>query len=194
MKHKYIIALTGGVGSGKSRILEVLKENYNAAVLQTDLVAKDLEEPGNPGYEAIVKAFGQEILDDTGRVCKDAMVRMVFGDEEARKRINGLIHPLVWEFVKQWCRQSESRVTVVESALLPDNPRECFEEIWYVYTSEENRIQRLRDNRGYSTDRCRQMMERQPSEEEYRQQADQVIDNNGTKEDIYSQIRKIMEQ
>ena len=68
MRQKRIIALTGGAGSGKSRILEVLKEKYGAAVLQTDLVAKELEEPGKPGYEALVKEFGDQILDGTGRL------------------------------------------------------------------------------------------------------------------------------
>ncbi|MCI9362131.1 MAG: dephospho-CoA kinase [Hungatella sp.] len=194
VKPKRFIALTGGVGSGKSRILETLKENFPAAILQTDLVAKDLEEPGQPGFEALKKAFGEEIVDDTGRLRKEAMVRLVFGDYKTREKINVLIHPLVWEFVKQWCRRTEEPVAVVESALLPENPHDFFTEVWYVHTSRENRIQRLMDSRGYSIERCIQMIEGQPSEEEYRRQADCVIDNNGTEEEIYGQIRKIMER
>ncbi len=192
MRQKRIIALTGGAGSGKSRILEVLKEKYGAAVLQTDLVAKELEEPGKPGYEALVKEFGDQILDGTGRLCKEAMVRLVFGDDKARDRINSLIHPLVWKFVYRWCRQ-EGEVAVVESALLPENPRDYFTEVWYVHTSRDNRIQRMMDSRGYSRERCCQMIEGQPSEDEYRFQADYVIDNNGT-EEIYSQIQNLMEK
>lgn len=192
MRQKRIIALTGGAGSGKSRILEVLKEKYGAAVLQTDLVAKELEEPGKPGYEALVKEFGDQILDGTGRLCKEAMVRLVFGDDKARDRINSLIHPLVWKFVYGWCRQ-EGEVAVVESALLPENPQIYFTEVWYVHTSRDNRIQRMMDSRGYSRERCCQMIEGQPSEDEYRLQADYVIDNNGT-EEIYSQIQNLMEK
>ena len=193
MRQKRIIALTGGAGSGKSRILEVLKEKYGAAVLQTDLVAKELEEPGKPGYEALVKEFGDQILDGTGRLCKEAMVRLVFGDDKARDRINSLIHPLVWKFVYGWCRQ-EGEVAVVESALLPENPQIYFTEVWYVHTSRDNRIQRMMDSRGYSRERCCQMIEGQPSEDEYRFQADYVIDNNGTEEEIYSQIQNLMEK
>ena len=77
MRQKRIIALTGGAGSGKSRILEVLKEKYGAAVLQTDLVAKELEEPGKPGYEALVKEFGDQILAGTGRLCSGGFLLQV---------------------------------------------------------------------------------------------------------------------
>lgn len=193
VKQKRIIALTGGVGSGKSRILEALKESFHAAILQTDLVAKELEEPGQPGFEALKKTFGDEIVDETGRLRREAMVRLVFGDHKTREQINALIHPLVWEFVKQWSRQAEESVVVVESALLTENPQNFFTEVWYVHTSKENRIRRLMDSRGYSMERCIRMIEGQPSEEEYRRQADYVIDNNGTEEEIYSQIHKIME-
>lgn len=194
MKPKRIIALTGGAGSGKSRILEVLKERYHAAVLQTDLVAKELEEPGRPGFEALVKEFGDSILDDAGRISKEAMVRLVFGDHKARARVDSLIHPLVWEFVYRWCRQAEKEVAVVESALLPEKPHDYFTEVWYVHTSKDNRIQRMINSRGYSRERCLRMIEGQPSEDEYRLQADYIIDNNKTVEEIYSQIQNIMEK
>lgn len=187
-----VIALTGGVGSGKSRILQVLTEGYGARVIQTDLVARKLQEPGEPGYEALVNCFGQAIVGEDGRLQKEALARMLFENKEDRNRINGLIHPLVWNRVKQWTGEQEDReggLLIVESAILPQNPGDFFHEIWYVYTLKEERIKRLMDSRGYSRKKCLQMMEAQPSEEEYQRQADFVIDNNGTPEQVRQQIR-----
>ncbi len=186
---KRIIILTGGAGSGKTRVLDILRQEYGAAVLQTDVVAKELEEPGQPGYEAMVNVFGRDILNEDGYLDKKILVRMVFGDKAQRERINGLIHPLVWERMKQWIEQSDSRLVVVESALLPENPHEIFHEVWYVHTAKEDRISRMMENRGYSRERGEQMIAGQPTDEVYRQYADHVIDNNGTREELVRQVQ-----
>lgn len=191
MTEKYIIGLTGGVGSGKSRILELLKLEYGAEVFQTDLAARELEEPGKPGYDRIVKAFGKEILGNDGRLRKEILAQMIFSHKEARDKINSLIHPLVWEVMQQWMEKQNSRILVIESAILPENPGDIFHEVWYVYTLREVRLQRLMESRGYSRLKCQQIMESQPSDEEYRKNADHVIDNNGTMEEVKMQIRRI---
>lgn len=188
-EEKRIIILTGGAGSGKTRVLDILRQEYGAAVLQTDVVAKELEEPGQPGYEAMVNVFGRDILNEDGYLDKKLLVRMVFGDKAQRERINGLIHPLVWERMRQWIEQSDSRLVVVESALLPENPHELFHEVWYVHTAKEDRISRMMENRGYSRERGEQMIAGQPTDEVYRQYADRVIDNNGTREELVRQVR-----
>ena len=187
-KEKRIIALTGGVGSGKSRILELLAREYRADVIQTDLVARKLQEPGNPGFQALTQSFGPEIVGEDGHLRKDVLTAMVFGKEEDRKRIDSLIHPLVWEQVKKWAGESDSPVAVVESAVLPENPGDFFDEVWYVYTLKERRIRRLVESRGYSEERCRKMMEGQALEEEFRRCATCVIDNNGSVEDVRRQV------
>ncbi len=187
-----LIALTGGVGSGKSRILELLRQEYGAEVIQTDLVARELEEPGQQGYLALTQAFGRELAGDDGYLKRDALAAMIFGDEEVRRRVNGLIHPLVWERVKKWSEEFSSSIMVVESAVLPENPGDFFDEVWYVYTLREKRIRRLTESRGYSEERCLRMMEGQASEEEFRKSASHVIDNNGSMEDVRRQVEAII--
>lgn len=194
MMDKHIIALTGGVGSGKSRILELLKQEYRAEIIQTDLVAKKLERPGKPGYDAIVKAFGKEIVNEDGELKKEALAELIFRDKATRDKINSLIHPLVWKTVQQWTKEQNFPILVVESAILPENPGDIFHEIWYVYTLRENRIQRLMEHRGYSKQKCYQIMESQPSDEEYRESADYIIDNNGSIEQVLQQLRAIFRQ
>ena len=187
---KLTIALTGGVGSGKSRILELLNKEYNARIIQTDHVAKLLEEPGQAGFKALVDEFGAGILGPDGRLNKDTLANMIFTDAHARERVNQLIHPLVWEYVKARAEEGDEAILVVESALVLENPGDFFREIWYVYTLREQRVRRLMESRGYSAERCRRMMDGQPSEEEYRKCADYVIDNNGSMDAVREQIRR----
>lgn len=194
---KRMIGLTGGIGSGKSRILDLLRQEYGARVIQTDRVARELKEPGRAGHEALVTSFGKEILGEDGRLREDVLARMVFGSAGDRDRINRLIHPLVWDVVGRWAReprQAQCPLLVVESALLPENPGDFFHEIWYVYTSREERIRRLMESRGYVAEMCRQMMAGQPPEEEYRRYADHIIDNNDSLEDVRAQIAEMIFQ
>lgn len=190
MRETRAIALTGGVGSGKSRILELLEKEYKVLIIQTDHVAKMLEEPGQAGFEALIDAFGRELMGGDGKLKKDVLTKMVFTDADARRRIDQLIHPLVWEYVRARIMETKSAVAVVESALILENPGDFFQEIWYVYTLREERVRRLMESRGYSAERCYLMMEGQPSEEEYRKHADFVIDNNGPLKAVKEQIDK----
>ena len=103
-------------------------------------------------------------------------------------RSNGLIHPLVWEEVRRRAEKPAASVTVVESAVLPENPGDFFDEVWYVYTLKECRIRRLMESRGYSEERCLKVMESQASEEEFRRAASRVIDNNGSMEEVRRQV------
>ena len=187
-----MISLVGGVGSGKSRILELLKEEFGAEVIQADLVARQLEEPGRPGHKALLEAFGQKILGEDGYLRKDLLAALVFGDPEARERINGLIHPLVWDEVRLWALKSKASLVVVESAILSENRDDFFDEVWYVYTLKECRIRRLMDSRGYSREKCLKMLESQSSEEEFAKAADHMINNNGSMEDVRRQLRKVI--
>lgn len=188
MKEKFIIGLTGGVGSGKSRILELLKQEYGAVIIETDAVAKKLEEPGQPGFAALAEALGEGIIGEDGNLRKDLLSRMVFGNQETRQRINSLIHPLVWDYVKQQAEQGNFSILVAESALLLENPDDIFHELWYVYTAREIRIQRLMKSRGYTREKCCQMIQGQPTEEEYRRHADFIIDNNSSLDKVRGQI------
>ncbi len=188
MKEKFTIGLTGGIGSGKSRILELLKQEYGAVIIETDAVAKKLEEPGQPGFAALAEAFGDGIISEDGNLRKDLLTHMVFGNQETRQKINSLIHPLVWDYVKQQAGKGGFSILVAESALLLENPDDIFHELWYVYTARETRIQRLMKSRGYTREKCCLMMQGQPSEEEYRRHADFILDNNGSLDTVRGQI------
>ncbi|MCD8083942.1 MAG: dephospho-CoA kinase [Clostridiales bacterium] len=187
-----VIGVTGGVGSGKSRILSILKEQYGARVILADEVAADLERPGQPGLVGLVEAFGPEILTADGELDRAAFARRIFQDEAARQRVNQIIHPMAWASIESMVRPDPGGISVVESALFDEESRKLCDRLVYVHASQENRIRRLMENRGYTREKCMDIIRRQRSEEEYRRLADDVIDNDGTPEQAGIQIDRML--
>lgn len=183
-----VIGLTGGVGSGKSTILKYLEQQYRAEVIEADQVAKALEEPGQPGYDGLIEALGDEILDDAGRIDKRRLAALIFAREDVRLVVNAIIHPLTWQAVREQIRRSQAPLVVVETALPNQKKDDIYDELWYVYTSKEIRIERLISSRGYTADKARAIIASQPSDAEYRAIADYVIDNNGRPDEVTTQI------
>lgn len=190
-----VIELTGGVGAGKSRILELLKERYGAKVLQADETARALQQKGEPGYEKIVNTFGAEILGADGEIDREKLAALIFTDETAREKINEIIHPLVWKRIHgrvQAAREEGGKLFVVETAVPDQNPDDIYDEVWYVYTLDDIRIGRLMESRGYTREKALQIIKSQYTKEQYQALADHVIDNQGSLLEVENQIRKLL--
>ena len=154
------IGITGGVGAGKSAILEYIAEHYNAKVMLADEIAHDLMMPGT---------------------------------------MNGIVHPAVREYILEVYEAEKTKgaldFLILEAALLiEEHYDEICDELWYIYTSEENRRERLRENRGYSDEKIDGIFASQLTEEEYRRHCVKVIDNNGSVEDTNLQLVKIFNE
>lgn len=175
-----VIGLTGGVGAGKSRISAILKEKYAAELLIADRIARTLMEPGHPGHEAVICAFGHGFLKEDGCLDRHLLAHRLFHDEEALRLMNGLIHPMVWSVVRERISSFHGTLLVIEAAIMGQEQKKIFDELWYVYATEENRIKRLLENRGYDKERSLSVMRNQPTPDQYRAMADRIIDNNGS--------------
>lgn len=193
------IGITGGVGAGKSVILSHIREHYNAKVLQADRLAEELMQPNTVCHQKLLEAFGDTgVFDEHGVMDRDAMARVIFSDDENRARMNAIVHPAVKEHVMAEVEQERRRGVLdyffFESALLIDDhyDRVC-DELWYIYASEEQRRKRLRENRGYSDEKIDRIFESQLSEKIFRGYAKWVIDNDGTPEQAYAMIHKILD-
>lgn len=177
------IGLTGGVGAGKSRVLTWLEKEWGAGVIRTDEVARKLMEPGEEGYVRVVKTLGTSFLNEAGVIDRPALAQLIFQDEQARKTVNEITHPLVWKKVKQALALAEEEnrysAMAVESALFDKEALSFLEEIWYVYASDEVRIKRLMESRGYSREKCLSILASQRSDQEFRALSSWVIDNTG---------------
>lgn len=188
-----VLGLTGGVGAGKSRILELFSKEYGAQVIQADLVARMLEEPGQPGYIGLVRLFGDEILNADGTLDRKGFAERIFANPEACKRVNALIHPLTWNEIKRQIRESSAKLVVVEAALFDERSRDVCQYLLYVDTKEEIRIRRLMENRGYTRGKCLDIMKNQADRRRFLELSDFVIDNSDTLEKSRQQIKTILD-
>ncbi len=142
---KKVIGITGGVGSGKSEVLNILKKEYGAGLIEADRVAHELMEPGAESYEAVVKKFGNSILTDEGTIDRAALGAIVFRDKEKLAVLNSLTHPNVEREILCRMDRMESdpdiRLIVYEAALLTGAEFEQrFDQLWYVFAREDSEI------------------------------------------------------
>lgn len=189
-----VIGITGGVGSGKSEVLGILERDFGAELLIADEIAHQVMEPGMPAYRRIVEALGTDFLSGDGRIARKALAKRLFGDGEALGTVNAIVHPAVWKAIEDGIRCSRKELVIVEAALFDEEHNRLFDEVWYIFTSEENRVSRLMASRGYSREKCLDIMKNQKSEAEFRAMADRVIDNNKTVADVRRQIETILKE
>ncbi|MFV0465299.1 MAG: dephospho-CoA kinase [Lachnospiraceae bacterium] len=195
-----LIGITGGVGAGKSEVLNYLENNYMAKIVLADEVAHELMLPHQPCYDEIIQAFPKlDLIEPDGRFSKKALSELVFSDEKNRERINSLVHPAVKVEIKRRIAQAKNlhqiSYFVIEAALLiQDGYDTICDELWYIYADEEIRRDRLRRNRNYTDDRISRIFASQLSDGEYRKHCKYTIDNGGERQDTYRQIDEIMQQ
>lgn len=190
-----ILGITGGVGSGKSKILYDLSNLYGAYIVETDKLAHTLMEPEQTVYQAVVEAFGTEILqaEEPYAIDRAKFAQIVFADKEKLAQLNALTHPAVKAWIRKDIeekRKQDVKIYVIEAALLiQDGYKEICDEIWYIYVNEETRIKRLMKQRGYTEERCRAMFHSQEPESYYRKYADFTINNQLDYENSSKQLK-----
>lgn len=192
-----VIGITGGVGSGKSVVMDILKNHYHAAVILADDVGHDLMEPGMSNYQAIIETFGTEILNEQGEIHRPSLAAIVFSDDRKLALLNEITHPNIkseiTDRVYSLINARKYRLIAVEAALLIEGHYgPLFDEMWYVYVDKETRIARLAEGRGYTREKSQSIIDAQLSDDVYFQECDRVIDNNGTMDDIILQLDKIL--
>lgn len=178
-----VIGITGGVGAGKTQVLEYLNNKYGATICQADKIAKKMQKKGGICYDAIVEHFGEGILNEKGELDRERLAEIVFNDSEELEAINAIVHPAVKEEVRRKIAHEERKHTnlfIVESALLiEDNYDEICDELWFIYVKDDIRKRRLIFSRGYDPKKVDDIISSQLSKDIYLQRSDRVIDNNG---------------
>lgn len=190
------IGITGGVGAGKSAILEYLSKKEGIRVMLADEIAHDLMKPGTACYKQLKKEFAAEdIYLPEGGFDRMKLAKIIFSEEEKRNRLNGIVHPAVKQYViKEAAKERENperKMLVLEAALLIEEHYDAIcDELWYIYTREEIRQARLMESRGYSREKVRQIFDSQLQEEVYRKHCTVVIDNNKGLKETYFQLEE----
>lgn len=189
-----MIGLTGGVGAGKSTVLLFLQEKYGFYVIQADLAARKLMEPGKEAYQAVCAFLGPVILQENGEIDRKVMADIIFNDPFKREEIDRLTHPFVWGAVRREEMEHRHQPVVIEAAIPSKDFRDICDEMWYLYTSREVRIRRLKESRGYSLEKAESIMANQATEEAFESFSDARIDNNGSEEETRKQIEALLEK
>ena len=190
-----IIGVTGGMGSGKSTVLNLLREYYDAYIIPLDDLGKEATKKDTEGYKKVVKEFGEDILDTDGNIDRSKLASIVFSNDLKLEKLNAIVHPLVKEMALQQIRENQEKFIVLESAILFEaGYQEICEKIWFVYAMDVVRVRRLIKSRGYSIERIEQTFARQMDNEEFQRKADVVIDNSGSVQETLSQIRKCLDK
>ncbi len=191
-----IIGITGGVGAGKSRVLDFLQERYGASVYKADEVAKELQKKGEACYDEIVADFGEAILDPEGELDRIKLAEIIFSDPQKLQRLNQIVHPAVREYLLLHIeeeRKKQTKYMIIEAALLlEEGYDEICDEIWYIYASEEVRKERLMRSRGYGEEKVARIMASQLPEDVFRSRCSASVENNRDFEDTMRQIGELL--
>ena len=191
-----VIGITGGVGAGKTQILEYLNNNYGATICQADAVGKKLQKKGTECFDAIVAHFGTEILDAKGELDREKLADIVFSDKVELSVLNSIVHPAVKEEIYKKIAKEERKNTnlfILESAILiEDHYEEICDELWYIYVEDSIRKKRLIYARGYDSKKVDDIIAAQLPKSMFMKHCDRVIDNSNTFEETKIQLDKIV--
>ena len=207
----YIIGITGGIGSGKSLVLDYLKDKYDCLIIKADDIGNEVKLKGRECYEPVVSLLGKDILSEDGEIVKSRMADKIFADEKLVDKVNAIIHPVVKNVI---CKQilldrGKHKFIVVEAALLIEASYfDLFDEIWVVDADKDVRIKRLMESRGYSLEKCESIIAKQNDLDYYCLQSDiymnenpdsdyygiRIVPNNSNIEDLYEVTDKVMEE
>ena len=184
------IGLTGGIGSGKSTVSAQLAAR-GAVVVDADRIAREVVEPGTPGLAAVVDAFGADVLAADGSLDRAALAAVVFADPDARRRLDGIVHPLVRARATELAAAAPADAVVVHDVplLVETGQASSYDLVLVVRADEEIRVARL-VQRGLTAEDARARMAAQATDDQRRAVADVVLDNSGTPDELTAQVER----
>ncbi len=194
-----IIGLTGGIASGKSTVSSILKE-WGAVVIDGDVVAREIVGLHQPALKEIAACFGNQVLNEDGTLNRNLLGELVFSDPVRLEQLNRITHPVIYDRIRECIHMlvnQGERAIIVDAALLYTlRLNELVDAIWYVDANEELKVERLSSRNGYSR---KEALDRiQAQETTGRQQADEIIKNEGTLASLMEQLallwKKYMEK
>lgn len=186
------VGLTGGIASGKSTVSAMLAE-HGAVIIDADALAREVVAKGTPGLDAVVAEFGDELLGPDGELDRAAMGRLVFADESARRRLEAIVHPLVFErIVELEEAAADDAVVVHDIPLLAESGRaDTFDAVLVVDAPPEVQVERMVRDRGWTREEAESRIRAQASREDRLAIATHVIENAGTREDLRERVAEV---
>jgi dephospho-CoA kinase len=185
------IGLTGGIASGKSTVADLFAD-LGVAVIDTDLIAREVVQPGQPALIEIHDFFGDSVFNDDGTLDRSALRQQIFSNDAARAQLEAILHPLIQEETVQRINAASGSYVVIVVPLLADSPlREHIDRVLVVDCDEATQIERLLARDAGTEDQARRILAAQATREQRLQIADDVIHNKSTIEAISTQVSAI---
>jgi dephospho-CoA kinase len=186
------VGLTGGIASGKSTVSAIFRE-LGAVVIDADELARDVVAKGTPGLAAVVAEFGTGLLTQDGDLDRAAMGALVFNDEAARRRLEAIVHPLVFErIVDLESHAPEGSVIVHDIPLLAESGRaDTFDAVVVVDVPPEVQVARMIDDRGWTEEDALARIAAQAEPEDRRAIATYLVENTGSRDDLRREIERV---
>jgi dephospho-CoA kinase len=188
------VGLTGGIASGKSLVADLFAE-AGASIVDTDLIAREVVAPGEPGLAAIVEQFGDEVIDATGELDRRHMRTLIFGSESRRQQLENLLHPLIrTRTLTRIDSATGPYVMVVVPLLAETGFAELVDRVLVVDCDEATQTRRLMARDVHTSEEARRIIAAQASRAERLAVADDVIDNNGDVASTHQQVLELHNQ
>lgn len=186
------VGLTGGIASGKSAVSQRLAE-HGAIIIDADQLAREVVEVGTEGLAEVVAEFGQDVVGEDSSLDRTALGHVIFDDEEARGRLNAIIHPRVREAAARLRDAAPDGSVVVEDIplLVETGQQDRFDVLVVVEAPEEERLRRMVEDRGMDRSEAESRMSAQTTDRERATAADVVLDNSGTLEELHAQTDRL---
>ncbi len=188
-----VIGLTGGIASGKSTVTGMLR-SLGATVIDADFISRELVLPGSLALQEIVESFGKQVMNKDGSLDRKKLADIVFNDKEKLKRLDEIMLPKIIETINGLLssyKNAGQAVVMLDAPLLFEaGLKELTDSIWVVYIPESTQLTRLMQRDGLTIDQARQRISSQISIENKKNWADIVIDNNGSLDDTYKQVKE----
>lgn len=193
----FVLGLTGGIGTGKSQVGEILA-GLGASLINADTLGHKVYEPDTAGWAEVVSAFGKDVLSPNREVDRKKLGSVVFSDPRALERLNAIMHPRIYRLIEdeiQGLKKAGREEVVVEAALLIEAGwAPLVEEIWVTTSPEELVVERLQKRNRLSEEAIRARIASQMSQEERVKHAAEVIDNSSSLSELSSRVRQLWEQ
>ena len=190
----FVLGLTGGIGSGKSAVAACFKQ-YGIKVVDADIAARKVVEPGMPALQAIAEHFGEQVLQADGTMDRAALRSIVFDDEQQRHWLEQLLHPAIGKWIAAELASASSAYAILESPLLLETEqRKSTQRALVVDVSKELQIERATARDDNSREQIEAIIAAQLPREERLARADDVIDNSGSLEDLQKAIEILHQQ
>lgn len=177
-----VIGLTGGIGTGKSTVSELLAV-HGFKIVDADVAAREAVEKGSEGLEQVRQVFGDEAIDENGEMNRKYIGEIVFNDDKMREKLNQIIHPIVRTLMEKQKKAylNEGYNVIMDIPLLfENNLQDTVDETWLVYASESIQVERLMERNDLTQEEAKARVYSQISIDKKRRMADRVIDNRGT--------------